>query len=89
VWVEVCQAYRDQTVSNTTRLVPPILSYSSKKPYLHAKIFLIDGKRIIIWSANMTQNALDNNREILIDIWENPELYRIIFSLYQKDCKGQ
>ena len=42
-----------------------------KKPYLHAKVFLIDGERVILGSANMTQNALDNNREILIDLGKN------------------
>jgi cardiolipin synthase A/B len=89
VSIEVCQAYRNENTFSEAPFPWSIVSYMSKKPYLHAKIFLIDGKRILLWSANLTENALDNNREILVDIWENEELYHVIFSLYQKDCKGQ
>ncbi len=37
--------------------------------YLHAKNILIDDKLLIMWSMNLSTNALDNNREfwILID----------------------
>lgn len=35
-----------------------------KKPYLHAKSILIDDKYLIVWSMNLTQNSIDNNREI-------------------------
>lgn len=36
--------------------------------YLHAKNLLIDGKKLIMWSMNLSSNALDNNREIWIII---------------------
>lgn len=37
-----------------------------KKPYVHAKMLLIDKKYLIIWSINFTSNSLDNNREMAI-----------------------
>jgi hypothetical protein len=35
----------------------------------------------------MTQNALDNNREIFLDLGESPERAEMILSFYNKDCK--
>lgn len=35
-----------------------------KKPYVHAKMILIDNKYLILGSMNLSQNSLDNNREI-------------------------
>jgi cardiolipin synthase len=57
-----------------------------KKPYLHAKVFLIDGTDIFIGSQNMTANSLDNNREVGIIIRQNTSLYTLLYSLFQKDC---
>jgi len=39
-----------------------------KKPYVHTKVILVDNKYLIIWSMNLSQNALDKNREIGIII---------------------
>lgn len=40
-----------------------------KDPYIHAKNILIDDEVLMMWSMNLSENALDNNREIgiLID----------------------
>lgn len=38
----------------------------TKKPYLHAKYFLVDNNIIYIWSINFSSNSLDNNREVWI-----------------------
>ena len=87
VAVEICQADRETLWSGSADIQEfwfPALT--SKKPYLHAKVFLIDGEYVILGSANMTTNALDNNREILIDIWKNKNMYDTIFRLYHKDC---
>lgn len=35
-----------------------------KKPYVHAKSFLIDDDIIFVWSVNLTNNSMENNREI-------------------------
>ncbi len=88
VTIELCQAYRDDVYRDafSGMLLKNIDIKYSKKPYLHAKVFLLDGERVILWSANMTQNALDNNREILIDLGKNKKSYDMIFSFYYKDC---
>lgn len=35
-----------------------------KKPYLHAKSFVIDGEVVYIGSINFTQNSIEKNREV-------------------------
>lgn len=35
-----------------------------KKPYIHAKSFLIDESIFFVWSINLTYNSIENNREI-------------------------
>ncbi len=42
--------------------------YKSKKHYLHTKTILIDDRRLLIGSMNLSQNSLDNNRELGIII---------------------
>jgi cardiolipin synthase len=88
-WVKIslCQAdHDDDFLSSSWKTSWDITFLTSKKPYLHAKAFLIDGKESILWSANLTQNALDNNREILIFFPQNQALYDTVFSFYKKDC---
>jgi phosphatidylserine/phosphatidylglycerophosphate/cardiolipin synthase-like enzyme len=43
-------------------------SYTRKlsKPYLHAKMILIDHEILLLWSMNLSANSLDMNREIWI-----------------------
>ena len=86
--IALCQADYGYEEPHTGRdiLYKNLEMKTVKKPYLHAKVFLIDGERVILGSANMTQNALDNNREILIDLGKNKALYNTIFSFYNKDC---
>ena len=88
VTVEICQAHRGDESSEASISVSYLwlIAYTSKKPYLHAKVFLIDGEDVILGSANMTTNAIDHNREILIDIWKNKDAYDTISRLYHKDC---
>jgi phosphatidylserine/phosphatidylglycerophosphate/cardiolipin synthase-like enzyme len=83
--IELCQSEKSSTWSDYWNLK----MFTSEKPYLHAKIFLIDGVDVILWSANITQNALDNNREIMIKIENNPIFYKKIKNLYNIDCKRQ
>lgn len=91
-WVEVelCQSYKvdESSTGIIQNTLTGLSSYTSSKPYLHAKIFLLDGERVIVWSANMTENAIENNREILLDLGKNKKIYDEIFSLYHKDCKS-
>ncbi|MDD2565990.1 MAG: phosphatidylserine/phosphatidylglycerophosphate/cardiolipin synthase family protein [Candidatus Gracilibacteria bacterium] len=49
---------------------------SPKKPYIHAKAFLVDQKIVYIGSINFTYNSIQNNREIgIIFINEAISLY--------------
>ena len=36
------------------------------KPYVHSKVMLIDGRRLVIGSVNFSQNSLDKNREVSV-----------------------
>ena len=83
VHIELCQSSK----SNTWSDYHDIPLFTSDSPYLHAKIFLIDTDNIIIWSANLTSNALDNNREIMIKIENNVNFSQQIKNLYNIDCK--
>jgi phosphatidylserine/phosphatidylglycerophosphate/cardiolipin synthase-like enzyme len=85
IHVEVCQS--ESSKNPWGHMDIPF--FFSSGPYLHAKIFLIDGRDIFLWSANMTQNALDNNREIMVKIENNPIMYQKIKNLYNNDCKKQ
>lgn len=45
-----------------------------KKPYVHAKTFLIDDSIFFIWSVNLTNNSLENNREVGIIFKNNSQM---------------
>lgn len=57
-----------------------------KKPYPHLKVFLIDGRDVILWSINLTENALDNNRETAFLIKDNPKIYSQVKNTFLSDC---
>lgn len=44
----------------------PIKIKKLKKPYVHAKMILVDNEYLILGSMNLSDNSLDNNREIWI-----------------------
>jgi phosphatidylserine/phosphatidylglycerophosphate/cardiolipin synthase-like enzyme len=47
--VEICQAYRDTEISSGSLYSGMNIKYhTSTKPYLHAKVFLIDDERTIL-----------------------------------------
>lgn len=60
-----------------------------QKPYPHLKVFLVDGRDIILWSINLTQNALDNNRETAFLIKDNPKIYSQVKNTFLSDCFDQ
>ncbi|MBP9779687.1 hypothetical protein KBD33_03650 [Candidatus Gracilibacteria bacterium] len=57
------------------------------KPYVHTKLILVDSERFFIGSQNLTQNSLDNNREVGIIISGNSGLLSKLFSIYEEDCR--
>jgi len=54
------------TNKDTQDYLWPYIVHLLKKPYIHSKTILIDDTYLLIWSMNMSQNSLDNNREIWI-----------------------
>lgn len=54
------------------------------EPYLHSKNILIDWDVLIMWSMNLSDNALDNNREIWIII-EDKEVIKDFLHQFNRD----
>ena len=55
-----------------------------KKPKMHAKAILIDGKYLFIWSINFSSYSLDANREVGI-LLNNPEIISKFQSVWTQD----
>jgi len=49
-----------------------------KKPYVHAKAFMVDNKYLFVWSINFTYNSIENNREIglIFTNWKISEYFK-------------
>lgn len=62
---------------------------TSKKPTIHAKAFLVDGKYMYIGSENFTENSLDRNREIGILLRSDTRTNENFQGLFKKDCPGK
>ena len=54
------------------------------KPYIHAKMILVDGERGFVGSENATANSLDKNREVGV-LWQNAEVARTLAATFQSD----
>lgn len=56
------------------------------EPYVHAKMFLIDGRRAFIGSENVSDNSLDNNRELGV-IFDQPDAVEIVKRTFERDWR--
>ena len=65
----------------------PIVSV--KKPYIHIKALLIDKKTVLVGSVNLTENSIENNREIALVYQDSPFLYNSIEDTFFHDCFPQ
>lgn len=61
-----------------------LLTKVLKEPYVHAKNIVIDATRMIAGSMNLSQNALDNNREIGI-ILHDSTMIRSFMRQFERD----
>lgn len=43
---------------------PNVSLVTTHDPYIHAKAIIVDGTRMYVGSANLTDNSMDNNREL-------------------------
>ena len=94
IQIKICLAEKNEK-SDINEVKEKLWKYSnvhistSKKPYIHAKIVLIDNKYIFLWSTNFTENAIIHNREVWI-VWKEPENgknIQIIQEKYTSDCE--
>ncbi len=53
-------------------------------PYIHAKMFLVDGQRAYVGSINMSDNSLNNNRELGI-IFDQADAIQVVRQAFEKD----
>lgn len=54
------------------------------KPYIHAKMILVDRDRGFVGSENATANSLDNNRELGV-LWQSPDVAAKIGAAFDSD----
>lgn len=64
-------------------------SYIMKKPYLHAKAIIVDDQSLMIGSVNLSENALDRNREVSLFFPDEREKADTIKKLFFADCTPQ
>jgi cardiolipin synthase A/B len=53
-----------------------------KKPYIHAKMMLIDNQILYLWSINFSANSMDNNREIWILLTDKKNINQFLEIFY-------
>ncbi len=71
--VEICTA--DNESNQVRKLQFPTWKWHiSRKPYIHAKVIIVDWDRVFIGSHNLTTNALENNREIGIILRDRDDI---------------
>ncbi len=62
----------------------PLIARTLKNPYVHTKMILIDNKILLLGSMNLSDNSLDNNREIGI-LLINQQLIQNFLRQFNKD----
>lgn len=58
-------------------------------PYMHAKMYLADGNRVILCSENVSTASLNNNRELGIEVSDQAIVSRVSQTFEQDWSKGQ
>ncbi|MDD2916711.1 MAG: phospholipase D-like domain-containing protein [Candidatus Gracilibacteria bacterium] len=88
--VTICMADPTKVPSNT-EAIATLKSHgidvrTSKKPIIHAKRALVDGRYSYIGSENYSTNSLDENREIGILTKSSPEATKTFLAIFESDC---
>lgn len=86
VHVQICTADNESNLQRQKEF-----SYLSwkliRKPYLHAKIIIVDDVTMFIGSHNLTTNAIENNREIGIFLKNRTDLIKnVMWDFKWDDC---
>jgi len=76
------------TITNLdlTTYFGPAVARALPKPYNHTKMILVDEKYLLLGSMNLSDNSLDNNREIWIMLLD-PSLIQTFLSGFWSDRK--
>lgn len=85
LWISNVKIQLSKTSTNEQLL--PVLGKSLhlfSKPYLHAKMLLIDEKLLLLSSINLSSNSMDNNREMGI-LLTDPIVIREFIEQFRKD----
>ncbi|NPA91861.1 MAG: hypothetical protein GXO55_10540 [Chloroflexi bacterium] len=53
-------------------------------PYIHAKVFVVDGRWGVVGSVNLTTNSLDNNRELAV-LFDDADAVRQMLDQFEAD----
>ena len=84
VQIQICTADNESNLERKNEF-----SYLSwkliKKPYLHAKVIIVDDQSMFIWSHNITTNAIENNREMGIFLKNRMDLIQIVMQDFMDD----
>lgn len=82
--IQICTADND---SNRKRILEfPLWKWKTiRKPYLHAKVIMIDDTRVFIGSHNLTTNAIENNREMGIILDQREDIVHQIENDFVRD----
>ena len=82
--IEICTAKNETNVSEKPKT--NFLWTFVKSPYLHAKVIFIDDTTLFIGSQNLTENAIERNREVGIILENADTIFEQIQNVYHKDC---
>lgn len=84
IWIEICTAKNETNISEKPKT--NFLWTFVKSPYLHAKVIFIDDTTLFIGSQNLTENAIERNREVGIVLKNAGTIFEQIKKIYRKDC---
>lgn len=83
--IEICTA--DNESNKESSSWSELSWVTTKKPYLHGKVIIIDKDILFLWSQNLTKNSLENNREVGIISYSWWAVLGKIINSYNSDCK--
>ena len=64
-----------------------VLIHNSDEFEIHAKVIMIDGKRALVGSINLTQPSIDENRELSV-VTVDPAVVALLEKTFEHDWKN-
>ena len=82
--VEICTADNESNRGRQAEF-PSWQWKVTRKPYIHAKVIIVDNSQVFIGSHNLTTNAIENNREMGIILDHRDDIVEQIQSDFTRD----